>query len=87
MEALAVSLWKLADYHEKLGDIAKTVECLEAICQNKVPFFPIIEVKTRIRIATILLHDSHNVNHAKSHLQRCVSIILLLLSLNSYSCF
>ncbi|KEH26290.1 TPR protein [Medicago truncatula] len=71
MEAPAEGLWGLADHHEKLGQIAKAVKCLEAICQSDVSFYPIIEVKTRLRIATILLHHSHNVHHAKSHLQGC----------------
>ncbi|ESW13988.1 hypothetical protein PHAVU_008G243600 [Phaseolus vulgaris] len=70
MEAVAEGLWGLAEYHEKRGEIGKAVKCLEAICQSEVSFFPIVEVKTRLRIATLLLHHSHNVNHAKSHLER-----------------
>ncbi|CAJ1970797.1 unnamed protein product [Sphenostylis stenocarpa] len=82
MEAVAEGLWGLAEYHEKRGEIGKAVKCLEAICQSEVSFFPIVEVKTRLRIATLLLHHSHNVNHAKSHLERSQ---LLLKSLPS--CF
>ncbi|XP_027333798.1 sister chromatid cohesion protein SCC4 isoform X2 [Abrus precatorius] len=70
MEAVAEGLWGLAEYHEKRGEIGKAVKCLEAICQSQVSFFPIVEVKTRLRIATLLLHHSHNVNHARSHLER-----------------
>ncbi|KAK7300586.1 hypothetical protein RJT34_11433 [Clitoria ternatea] len=70
MEAVAEGLWGLADYHEKRGEIGKAVKCLEAICQSQVSFFPLVEVKTRLRIATLLLHHSHNVNHARSHLER-----------------
>ncbi|KAG2391400.1 Sister chromatid cohesion protein [Vigna angularis] len=70
MEAVAEGLWGLAEYHETRGEIGKAVKCLEAICQSEVSFFPIVEVKTRLRIATLLLHHSHNVNHAKSHLER-----------------
>ncbi|KAL5580463.1 hypothetical protein UlMin_012905 [Ulmus minor] len=70
MEAVAEGLWGLADYHEQKGEIGKAVKCLEAICQSQVSFFPIVEVKTRLRIATLLLQHSHNVNHAKSHLER-----------------
>ncbi|KAK7385639.1 hypothetical protein VNO78_31390 [Psophocarpus tetragonolobus] len=70
MEAVAEGLWGLAEYHESRGEIGKAVKCLEAICQSEVSFFPIVEVKTRLRIATLLLHHSHNVNHAKSHLER-----------------
>lgn len=70
MEAVAEGLWGLADFHERKGDIGKAVKCLEAICQSQVSFFPIVEVKTRLRIATLLLKHSHNVTHAKSHLER-----------------
>ncbi|XP_028752776.1 sister chromatid cohesion protein SCC4 isoform X3 [Neltuma alba] len=70
MEAVAEGLWGLADYHENKGEIGKAVKCLEAICQSQVSFFPIVEVKTRLRIATLLLKHSHNVNHAKAHLER-----------------
>ncbi|XP_010278929.1 PREDICTED: uncharacterized protein LOC104612959 [Nelumbo nucifera] len=70
MEALAEGLWGLADFHEKKGEIGKAVKCLEAICQSHVSFLPIIEIKTRLRIATLLLKHTHNVNHAKSHLER-----------------
>ncbi|KAA8543620.1 hypothetical protein F0562_021634 [Nyssa sinensis] len=70
MEAVAEGLWGLADYHEKKGEIGKVIKCLEAICQSLVSFLPIVEVKTRLRIATLLLRHSHNVNHAKAHLER-----------------
>ncbi|XP_077239230.1 tetratricopeptide repeat (TPR)-like superfamily protein [Tasmannia lanceolata] len=70
MEAVAEGLWGLADYHERIGEIGKTVKCLEAICQSKVSFLPIIEIKTRLRIASLLLKHTHNVNHARSHLER-----------------
>ncbi|CAI0560539.1 unnamed protein product [Linum tenue] len=70
MEAVAEGLWGLADYHEKEGEIAKSIKCLEAICQSHDSFLPIIEVKTRLRLATLLLKHTHNANHAKSHLER-----------------
>lgn len=70
MDALAEGLWGLADYHVQKGEISKSIKCLEAICQSPVSFLPIIEVKTRLRIATLLLRHSHNVNHAKAHLER-----------------
>nr|AGG38121.1 maternal effect uncoordination 2-2 protein [Dimocarpus longan] len=70
MEAVAEGLWGLADHHERCGEIGKAVKCLEAICQSDVSFLPIIEVKTRLRVATLLLKHTHNVNHAKTHLER-----------------
>ncbi|KAF5751296.1 hypothetical protein HS088_TW02G00309 [Tripterygium wilfordii] len=70
MEAVAEGLWGLADYAEKRGEIGKAVKCLEAICQSKSSFLPTVEVKTRLRIATLLLKHSHNVNEAKTHLER-----------------
>ncbi|KAL3828998.1 hypothetical protein ACJIZ3_017800 [Penstemon smallii] len=70
MEAVAEGLWALAEHHEQRQDIGKAVKCLEAICQSSVSFLPIVEIKTRLRIATLLLKHTHNVNHAKSHLER-----------------
>lgn len=72
MEAVAEGLWALADYHEQKRDIGKAVKCLEAICQSPVSFLPIVDIKTRLRIATLLLKHSHNVNQAKTHLERSV---------------
>lgn len=82
MEGVAEGVWDLADYHEEKGEVGKAVKCLEAICQCHVSFLPIVEVKTRLRLATLLLKHSHNVNHAKSHLERSQ---LLLMSIPS--CF
>lgn len=82
MEAVAEGLWELADHHEKKGEMGKAVKCLEAICQSQVSFLPIVEVRTRLRIAALLLKHSHNLDHAKSHLERAQ---LLLKSIPS--CF
>ncbi|MCL7050589.1 hypothetical protein MKW94_028283 [Papaver nudicaule] len=71
MEGLAAEgLWELADFHEQNFDIGKTVKCLEAICQSQISFSPIVEIKSRLRIASLLLTYTHNINHAKSHLER-----------------
>ncbi|CAM8883788.1 unnamed protein product [Rhodiola kirilowii] len=55
MESTAEGLWGLADVHESRGEIGKAVKCLEAICQCSQSFLPIIDIKTRLRIATLLL--------------------------------
>ncbi|CAH8385974.1 unnamed protein product [Eruca vesicaria subsp. sativa] len=73
--AVAEGLWGLADHHEKLGEMGKSIKCLEAICQSQISFLPLVEVKTRLRVSALLLRYSHNVNHAKSHLER--SLLLL----------
>lgn len=70
MEAVAEGLWGLADMHESRGEVGKAVKCLEAICQSQVSFLPMVEVKTRLRVAQILLDHTHNLNHAKAHLER-----------------
>lgn len=69
MDGVAEGLWELADLHENNGEIMKSVKRIEAIYQNTVLFLPVIEFKTRMRIATMLLKHSHNVNYAKSHLE------------------
>lgn len=75
MEAVAEGLWGLADYHEKTGEIGKAIKCLEAICQSRVSFLPIIEAKTRLHVATLLLRHTHNLNQAKAHLERAVGFL------------
>ena len=82
MEAIAEGLWVLSEKYEKRGCIAQAVKCLEAICQSHVSFLPIVEVKTRLRIATLLLHHADNVTHAKTHLERAV--ILLFSNLTGF---
>ncbi|KAM7258500.1 hypothetical protein ACFE04_014241 [Oxalis oulophora] len=80
----------LADHHEKSGEVGKAINCLEAIFQSNETFFPIIEVKTRVRIATLLLKHTHNIAHAKSHLERSQILLssipsCIQLKCNAYS--
>lgn len=85
MEAAAENLWALADAWEEKGQIAESIKCLEAICQSQISFLPITDVKTRLRVASLLLRHSDNVMHAKSHLERAVrnpNLALLFLFLN-----
>uniref|UniRef100_A0A1D1Z995 MAU2 chromatid cohesion factor n=1 Tax=Anthurium amnicola TaxID=1678845 RepID=A0A1D1Z995_9ARAE len=70
MDAVVEGLWGLADEHERRGEVGKAVKCLEAICQSQVSFLPMVEVKTRLRVAQLLLDHTHNLNHAKAHLER-----------------
>lgn len=72
MEAVTEGLWGLADYHEKRGEVGKAIKCLEAVCQSNTSLLPILEVKTRLRIASFLLHHTYNLSHAKFHLERSV---------------
>ncbi|RAL42289.1 hypothetical protein DM860_012072 [Cuscuta australis] len=81
MEVAAEGLWGLADHHEKKGQIGEAVKCLEAICQSHISFLPVVEIKTRLRVATLLLKYSTNINHAKAHLERSQ---LLLKSIPSF---
>ncbi|WOG95115.1 hypothetical protein DCAR_0314417 [Daucus carota subsp. sativus] len=75
MEGVAEGLWELADLSEKRGEISKAVKCLEAICQSSsVSFLPIVIVKTRLRIATLLLKHSHNFR-CYSLLSQCYHLV------------
>ncbi|XP_068648061.1 sister chromatid cohesion protein SCC4 [Aristolochia californica] len=70
MDSVLEGLWGLADLHEKKGEIGKSVKCLEAICQSNTSLLPIVEIKTRLRIAALLLKYTYNLSHAKFHLER-----------------
>ncbi|KAL5720760.1 hypothetical protein ACHQM5_013399 [Ranunculus cassubicifolius] len=70
METIAEALWGLADLHESLNEIPKSIKSLESLFNSPISLLPITEIKTRLRIATLLLKHTHNINHAKSHLER-----------------
>ncbi|GBG88220.1 hypothetical protein CBR_g46787 [Chara braunii] len=67
---VAEGLWQLANDFEAEQQIPQAVMCLEAICQSNTPFLPEIEVKTRLRIATLLFEHTVNATQAKAHLER-----------------
>lgn len=87
METVAEGLWSLADRWEEEGRVGQAVKCLEAICQSHVSFLPITDVKTRLRIASLLLRHTDNVSHAKSHLERAVRIFFFSISHGIYRCY
>ena len=50
----------------------QAVKCLEAVCQSPVPFLPLVEIRTRMALARVLLRHSTNVTRAKEHMDRVV---------------
>ncbi|XP_074575943.1 sister chromatid cohesion protein SCC4 [Curcuma longa] len=76
MEAVVEGLWSLAEEAELRRDYGAAVKCLEALLQSDASLLPLVEIRTRLRLAYILLNRSYNLNHAKAHLERA----LLLLS-------
>ncbi|KAG9158384.1 hypothetical protein Leryth_013131 [Lithospermum erythrorhizon] len=77
MEATAEGLWGLADYLERRGEIGKAIKCLEAICQSEVSFLPIVEIKTRLRIATLLsfFYNVLTLNHTRTLLEKSLFVL------------
>ncbi|GAQ85929.1 hypothetical protein KFL_002610150 [Klebsormidium nitens] len=73
--AVAEGLWQLADEFEAEGDVPATVKCLEAICQSERSFLPLVEVKTRLRLATFLFDHTNNIAQARSHLERAQMLL------------
>eukprot|EP00898_Chlorokybus_atmophyticus_P003742 jgi/Chlat1/4369/Chrsp29S04515 len=63
-------LWRLADEFEAQGAYLEAIKCLEALCQSRRAFLPLIEVKTRLKLADILYSQTHNLHEAKAHLER-----------------
>ncbi|WOL14418.1 hypothetical protein Cni_G23198 [Canna indica] len=76
MEAAVEGLWSLAEEAELRRDYGAAVKCLESLLQSGASLLPLVEIRTRLRLAHLLLSRSHNLNHAKAHLERA----LLLLS-------
>ncbi|RZS21070.1 hypothetical protein BHM03_00053653 [Ensete ventricosum] len=76
MEAVVEGLWSLAEEAELCRDYGAAVKCLESLLQCGASLLPLVEIRTRLRLAHLLLSRSHNLNHAKAHLERA----LLLLS-------
>jgi MAternally-affected-uncoordination protein len=70
---LILACWATAEELLKYGHVVDCIRCLEGLC-IKVNFDrqPILEVKTRIRLAIILLKYTENFNHAKVHLEKAV---------------
>jgi MAternally-affected-uncoordination protein len=50
----------------------QAVKCLEALLQAESPALPLVEVRARLRLASLLLEYTDNVAHAKSHLEHAV---------------
>lgn len=69
-ERAAAGLWLLADRHEQRGGISEAIKCVEAICQSQPAFLPLTEVKSRVRVAALLLEHTENVGQARHHLER-----------------
>ncbi|CAL9778278.1 unnamed protein product [Musa acuminata subsp. burmannicoides] len=76
MEAVVEGLWSLAEEAELRRDYGAAAKCLESLLQCGASLLPLVEIRTRLRLAHLLLSRSHNLNHAKAHLERA----LLLLS-------
>ncbi|KAG0454971.1 hypothetical protein HPP92_023884 [Vanilla planifolia] len=75
MDAVAEGLWILADDSERRRDFGAAVKCLEALCQSGASLLPLVEIRTRLRLASLLLSHSHNLKHAKSHLERALLLL------------
>ncbi|XP_072979158.1 sister chromatid cohesion protein SCC4 [Typha angustifolia] len=74
--AAVEGLWALAEESELRHDFGGAARCLEAVLQSGLSLLPLAEIRTRLRLSRILLSSSHNLHHAKAHLERA----LLLLS-------
>ncbi|XP_008777742.2 sister chromatid cohesion protein SCC4 isoform X1 [Phoenix dactylifera] len=75
MEAVVEGLWALAEEAELHHDYGGAVKCLEAVLQCGASLLPLVEIRTRLRLASLLLSRSHNLNHAKSHLERTLLLL------------
>jgi hypothetical protein len=79
---IAMKLWASAEEAFANKDIRTTVHHLEAICQSRKQFLPLIVAKTHVRLAHILLNHTSNAVAARGNLERAVSLMIIL-----HSCF
>lgn len=59
-------------------DIRNCVQCLFAIINLGLPYQP-IEAKTYLQIGSLLLENTTNLEHAKNHLQKAVSLQIVII--------
>lgn len=70
-ETVVEGLWALADEAEQVHrNIPTAIKCLETAVASGLSLLPLAEVRTRLRLAQLLLSHTHNLTHAKSHLER-----------------
>eukprot|EP00899_Mesostigma_viride_P014046 jgi/Mesvir1/22642/Mv14077-RA.1 len=67
---VASALWTLSEGFYARGDFPKSVKCLEAICQSSASFLPLVEVKARVKVASLLLQHTDCIQEARQHLER-----------------
>ncbi|KAJ3670735.1 hypothetical protein LUZ60_008161 [Juncus effusus] len=70
-------LCALAEESTLRRDFPAAIRCLEASLSSppSFPLSPLLESQIRLRLASLLLSHTHNLHHAKSHLER--SLLLL----------
>ncbi|KAL0484443.1 hypothetical protein AKO1_005154 [Acrasis kona] len=71
MSNLILACWAASEEFLKYGHLIDSIRVLEGLC-TKVNFDrkPMLEVRTRIRLASILLKYTENHSHAKFHLEK-----------------
>lgn len=73
-ENLSNVLWMMAEKCLQANQIIQAIQCLEAIIQSEeIRFSPTIVIKTRVRLAEILLTYTENYEEALHHLNKAVT--------------
>eukprot|EP01104_Vermistella_antarctica_P011282 TRINITY_DN3144_c0_g1_i1.p1 TRINITY_DN3144_c0_g1~~TRINITY_DN3144_c0_g1_i1.p1 ORF type:complete len:349 (-),score=98.24 TRINITY_DN3144_c0_g1_i1:120-1166(-) len=86
---VVLALWGLAEHHAKRTKHFEAITCLEAIIQAYTPsptqrdgegpasskLLVLVEVRTRVRLAELLLRHTHCIGLAKAHLDRSLLLI------------
>ena len=75
-KSVILATWGIAEELLLKGYLPQCLSCLEGLVNSgKLKSFSNLEIKTRNRIANILLKYTNNYDHAKEHYERAVSVI------------
>jgi MAternally-affected-uncoordination protein len=71
-ENVVHSLWALAEETLHSYNFKEAIYFLESICNSSLRMIPQLEVRTRLRLAEVLLKHTDDVDCAKEHLDHAV---------------
>eukprot|EP01125_Pyxidicula_operculata_P022871 TRINITY_DN9640_c0_g1_i1.p1 TRINITY_DN9640_c0_g1~~TRINITY_DN9640_c0_g1_i1.p1 ORF type:complete len:792 (+),score=178.24 TRINITY_DN9640_c0_g1_i1:10-2385(+) len=73
MAETAYALWAISEELLSMGDVSKSITCLEAIIQSGIRYYPEIQLKTNLRVSELYIKYTQNFDRAKQLLDNAIS--------------